>query len=378
MILEDTKLPGSVKLPGDIKSNLFIKGNVNLRSKYPACVQSFGDPVRDNNNVWYIAGKDDYAGQIYFYNYKFVDKDGYLKTYRCNDDNQPETVEEQKPVKTEPVKTGNKDPYDINSYPKCVQFGTLTKTTNGQVSINGMGDFEGYYFYNNGRFVDIKNNTKGTYSCSPDGLPIPIPGAQTSNQTSVKPPDKTEPVKTGDRVNTRKFNRTNITGGDITNGKVVQRYMFGDIVGQIQNLLITASKTIPNPDLANISTNGNVDNYFGNRTESAVKLYQKLKGLTSDGKVGPKTWYFLNKESTPVTPSTGGTPTTPINNTTQDTTIPNYPTNPQKVEFDPNKRVDNFGRTYHYENGQLIQDISETLNESIQVIKIKNLIKKII
>lgn len=36
-----------------------------------------------------------------------------------------------------------------------------------------------------------------------------------------------------------------------------------------------------------------VDGIFGKQTEAAVKAYQKRKGLTADGIVGPKTWNML-------------------------------------------------------------------------------------
>jgi peptidoglycan LD-endopeptidase CwlK len=36
-----------------------------------------------------------------------------------------------------------------------------------------------------------------------------------------------------------------------------------------------------------------VDGVFGKQTETAVKAYQKRKGLTADGIVGPKTWNML-------------------------------------------------------------------------------------
>lgn len=38
---------------------------------------------------------------------------------------------------------------------------------------------------------------------------------------------------------------------------------------------------------------GDIDGKFGPKTESAVKKYQKDKGLTVDGKVGPQTWGAL-------------------------------------------------------------------------------------
>jgi hypothetical protein len=102
----------------------------------------------------------------------------------------PPTPPTQKTTQTSPVKgnvqgnTGQskvttKEPSDINSYPACVRFGKPNNsatgvykllnnlgTNYGQWQIAGKDFYEGYYFFNNGKYVSLLSNKTGTYVCN--------------------------------------------------------------------------------------------------------------------------------------------------------------------------------------------------------------------
>ena len=78
----------------------------------------------------------------------------------------------------------------------------------------------------------------------------------------------------------------------------------GDIGGDVVDLQNALKKHGFNP--------GAVDGSFGSGTRSAVVAFQRAKGLTADGVVGPNTWKALDKapSSTPVTPTNPGSTST--------------------------------------------------------------------
>ncbi|WP_305140143.1 peptidoglycan-binding domain-containing protein, partial [Thomasclavelia cocleata] len=47
--------------------------------------------------------------------------------------------------------------------------------------------------------------------------------------------------------------------------------------------------------LNSVGFNLTLDGIFGENTKKAVKVFQKNRGLTEDGIVGPKTWEWLLK-----------------------------------------------------------------------------------
>ncbi len=71
----------------------------------------------------------------------------------------------------------------------------------------------------------------------------------------------------------------------------------GPEVARLQRLL--NQKVQPSPNLV-------VDGDFGNRTDAAVRAFQRSRGLTVDGVVGPRTWAAL-EASTPGGGSSSGT-----------------------------------------------------------------------
>ena len=99
--------------------------------------------------------------------------DAALKRYTNAGGNKP-SVDNKSSVK-------NTSPWDINSYPSCVQkFGKpqssalnmayLFNTMRfGSYQIHGTGFYEGYFFTNDGKYYSISNKKPGTYRCSSDG-----------------------------------------------------------------------------------------------------------------------------------------------------------------------------------------------------------------
>ena len=97
-------------------------------------------------------------------------------------------------------KATSKDPSDINSYPVCVRFGKPTNTSKGvykflnnlgadfgQWQIAGTNFYEGYYFFNNGKYVSLLSNGKiGTYTCNEKGKVILDIAAKASDPNTKK------------------------------------------------------------------------------------------------------------------------------------------------------------------------------------------------
>jgi hypothetical protein len=153
---------------------------------------------------------------------------------------------------------------------------------------------KGYYyiFYSNYRCYFSQDQDKGTWSCDgTDGYNIKLDDGSYIYRWKLNGTDNGwhSLNKTNNATNTgTTIVDTNLTGDDLTAGKLVKYGMKGDIVGTIQNLLIQNGFT-------NISKSGKPDNIFGSKTFKSVKDFQRDNGLNPDGVVGPKTWLELNK-----------------------------------------------------------------------------------
>ncbi len=79
-------------------------------------------------------------------------------------------------------------------------------------------------------------------------------------------------------------------------GTPLRRGTSGPVVVQLQVALNRIAQSYPAiPKIAN------VDGIFGSRTESTVRAFQRIFGLTADGIVGPATWYAIVRLYTAVT-----------------------------------------------------------------------------
>lgn len=85
---------------------------------------------------------------------------------------------------------------------------------------------------------------------------------------------------------------TSATSNDIKNGQLIRYGMSGNIVYQIQKMLISSGYN-------GVSKSGKPDGKFGNRTKNMVIQFQKDNGITpAQGNVGPKTWNKLSEITT--------------------------------------------------------------------------------
>jgi hypothetical protein len=153
-------------------------------------------------------------------------------------------------------------------------------------------------FFSNNRFHDSLVKKNGSWFCdathgyiikSDNGNTYSYKNNQwtptTDNQTTPTTDNQTTPTPTGGGITP-----TTLTADDLVKGGIVKLGMKGDIVGKIQELLISKGHK-------DISRDGKVDKIFGRRTKKMVKDFQSSNGLKDDGVVGPLTWAKLSDPS---------------------------------------------------------------------------------
>jgi hypothetical protein len=145
-------------------------------------------------------------------------------------------------------------------------------------------------FYSNNRFYSTSSNKLGSWSCDgTDAYTIKFDdGSKTysskTNEWTSTIGNTTTP-STGNQTTP-----TTLTADDLVKGGLVKLGMKGDIVGKIQELLISKGHK-------DISKDGKVDKIFGRRTKKMVKDFQSANGLEDDGVVGRLTWGKLSDPS---------------------------------------------------------------------------------
>jgi hypothetical protein len=169
-----------------------------------------------------------------------------------------------------------------------------------------------HIFKNDYNFTYLKGTGRhtGTWACDgTNNYKITLTNGQTYSSKDHKwspvpqtPPPTPAPTTGGGATSTA------LTAEDLKNGKFVKSGMKGDIVGKIQELLISKG-------YKNISKDGKVDKIFGGRTKKMVKDFQSANNLKDDGAVGPLTWAKLNDSSavsaSTTTSTTSSSTTTP-------------------------------------------------------------------
>jgi hypothetical protein len=163
-------------------------------------------------------------------------------------------------------------------------------------------------FFSNNRFYGSLSKKNGSWSC--DGTDAYIIKIDGGNIYSSKTDEWTAPTigntTTPSKGNTTTITNTTLTADDLVKGGLVKLGMKGDIVGKIQELLISKGHK-------DISRDGKVDKIFGRRTKKMVKDFQSANDLNDDGVVGPLTWGKLSDPSLTTAQSDAAKSQLPVN-----------------------------------------------------------------
>jgi hypothetical protein len=150
-----------------------------------------------------------------------------------------------------------------------------------------------HVFINNYSFIYLLGNGRksGYWACDgADNYIITLLNGQTWSSKDPKWSEVPSTTTTPSTSNTTTITNTTLTADDLVKGGIVKLGMKGDIVGKIQELLISNGHK-------DISKDGKVDKIFGRRTKKMVKAFQSANGLEDDGVVGRLTWGKLSDPS---------------------------------------------------------------------------------
>jgi len=217
------------------------------------------------------------------------DEKTFFKNYAC--DLQPNSQY----CTTQQNSTPSPNPTPSTNVFGCVEAvhksrtGKAYTSDKSQLHITREGGIK-HVFINNYSFIYLMGNGRksGKWACDgADNYIITLLNGQT---WSSKDPKWSEVPSTSATSNTTTITNTTLTADDLVKGGIVKLGMKGDIVGKIQELLISKGHK-------DISRDGKVDKIFGRRTKKMVKDFQSANDLNDDGVVGPLTWGKLSDPS---------------------------------------------------------------------------------
>jgi hypothetical protein len=166
-----------------------------------------------------------------------------------------------------------------------------------------------HVFINNYSFIYLLGNGRksGKWACDGvDNYIITLLNGQTWSSKDPKWSEVPPTTPTPSTGNTTTITNTTLTADDLVKGGLVKLGMKGDIVGKIQELLISKGHK-------DISRDGKVDKIFGRRTKKMVKDFQSANDLNDDGVVGPLTWGKLSDPSLTTAQSDAAKSQLPVN-----------------------------------------------------------------
>jgi hypothetical protein len=130
-----------------------------------------------------------------------------------------------------------------------------------------------------------KKGMVGTYSCTNTGK-LFFKISKTNQITPQK--NKSKEVLRGRNVN--------FDENDILNGQFLKLGDKGNIVKELQKLLKQRSQDYNDSSFSKVSNDDTFSGIFDKTTEKAVKNFQNLTSLRTDGLVGNKTWNELKRD----------------------------------------------------------------------------------